>query len=200
MKKKSDRMPVEDRRNQLIEATLTCLIRDGAQGLSSRKICAQAGVSLGLLNHHFASQVDLLAAAYETISLRYHQALKARIDSDVDNKHSPVKTLVACAFEAEIMSPDQLRAWVVFWSKAIDSPVMRATHDTVNERFQAYLIDVLGQSLPNLRANQLSTLATEYSALADGLWLDWSLNGKNRDASLWQAILDQWLDRTLALE
>jgi hypothetical protein len=96
------------------------------------------------------------------------------------------------------MHPDQLRAWVVFWSKTIDSKMMRATHDRINERLQSYLIEVLAQSLPNC-AGDLRVLAIEYSALVDGLWLDWSLNGKHQSAELWQTILNQWLDRTLAL-
>jgi len=174
-------------------------MREGAPGLSSRKICAQAGVSVGLLNHHFSSQEDLVAAAYEEISLRYHQTLKTRIDADTGNQNAPVKTLVACAFEEDIMCPEQLRAWVVFWSKTIDSKMMRATHDRINERLQSYLIEVLAKSLPNLNTDELRILAVEYSALTDGLWLDWSLNGSNQDATLWHTILQQWLNRTLAL-
>ena len=199
MKKKTDRLSPPERRNQLVEATLTCLMRDGAEGLSSRKICAQAGVSAGLLNHHFASQIELLAVAYEAISLRYHQALETRIDNDFNNQDAPIKTLVACAFEEDIMCPDQLRAWVVFWSKTIESPVMRAMHDTINERLHDFLVKVLAKSLPQHNEQQLTVLAVEYSALTDGLWLDWSLNGNNQDASLWQTILNQWLERTLAL-
>lgn len=198
LKKKSDRLSPPQRRQQLIEATLACLMAEGASGLSSRKICAQAQVSVGLLNHHFSSQEELVAAAYEAISLRYHQTLKARIDADIKNQAAPIKTLVACAFEEEIMCPDQLRAWVVFWSKTIDSPVMRAAHDRINERFYAYLMEVLRQSLPNSKAD-LRILAIEYSALVDGLWLDWSLNGNNQNPGLWQTILNQWLGRTLSL-
>ena len=199
LKKKTDRLSPPERRSQLVEATLTCLMRDGAERLSSRKICAQAGVSVGLLNHHFASQIELLAVAYEAISLRYHQALETRIDNDLNNQDAPIKTLVACAFEADIMCPDQLRAWVVFWSKTIDAPVMRAMHDTINERLHAFLVTVLAKSLPQHNEQQLRVLAVEYSALVDGLWLDWSLNGNNQDDSLWQTILNQWLERTLAL-
>ena len=198
LKKKSDRLPPNERRSQLIEATLICLMREGVRGLSSRKICAQAEVSVGLLNHHFSSQEELVAAAYEEISLRYHQALKKRIDADMGNQNTPIKTLVACAFEKDILSPEQLRAWVVFWSRTIDSKVMRAAHDRINERLQSYLIEVLAKSLPNTKVD-LRVLAIEYSALTDGLWLDWSLNGKHQSSELWQTILNQWLDRTLVL-
>ena len=198
LKKKSDRLSPPERRGQLIEATLVCLMREGMNGLSSRKICAQAQVSVGLLNHHFASQEDLVAAAYEEISMRYHHTLKARVEADTQNQDSPIKTLVACAFEEGIMCPDQLRAWVVFWSKTIDSTIMKAAHDRINERLQSYLIEVLKQSLPNSKAD-LRVLAIEYSALADGLWLDWSLNGTHQTSELWQTILNQWLERTLSL-
>ncbi len=198
LKKKFDRLPPNERRSQLIEATLICLMREGASGLSSRKICAQAQVSVGLLNHHFFSQEELVAAAYEEISRRYHEALKAHIDADTKNQNVPIKTLVSCAFEADIMSPDQLRAWVVFWSKTIDSKLMRATHDRINQRLQTYLIQVLAKSLPNSNVD-LQVLAIEYSALTDGLWLDWSLNGQHQGSQLWQTILNQWLQRTLML-
>ena len=114
------------------------------------------------------------------------------------NENTPIKTLVACAFEKDILSPEQLRAWVVFWSRTIDSKVMRAAHDRINERLQSYLIEVLAKSLPNTKVD-LRVLAIEYSALTDGLWLDWSLNGKHQSSELWQTILNQWLDRTLVL-
>ena len=58
---------------------------------------------------------------------------------------------------------------------------------------------MLAKSLPQHNEQQLRVLAVEYSALVDGLWLDWSLNGNNQDDSLWQTILNQWLERTLAL-
>ena len=198
MKKKSDRLSPVKRRRQLIDATLTCLSNEGASGLSSRKICAQAQVSVGLLNHHFSSQEELVAAAYEESSWRYLEALRVRIETDTKNQDVPIKTLVSCAFEEDIMCPDQLRSWVVFWSKTIDSKVMRATHARINERLQSYLLEILAQSLPNSKAD-LRMLAIEYSALADGLWLDWSLNGRNQSVELLQTILNEWLNRTLAL-
>ena len=55
------------------------------------------------------------------------------------------------------------------------------------------------RSLCPTSTGDLRVLAIEYSALVDGLWLDWSLNGKHQSSELWQTILNQWLDRTLAL-
>src|SRR5215475_7950518 len=52
------------RRKALIQATIECLKRDGHDGLSIRRISAQANVSIGLINHHFPTKDILVAEAY----------------------------------------------------------------------------------------------------------------------------------------
>lgn len=50
-------------RNILLEATLTCLGRDGYAQTSISSINAEAGVSRGALLHHYPTKNDLIAAA-----------------------------------------------------------------------------------------------------------------------------------------
>jgi TetR/AcrR family transcriptional repressor of bet genes len=47
------------RRQALVEATIECLKRFGHDGLSIRRISAQAKVSIGLINHHFPTMPSL---------------------------------------------------------------------------------------------------------------------------------------------
>ncbi|MGH8303923.1 MAG: TetR/AcrR family transcriptional regulator, partial [Steroidobacteraceae bacterium] len=63
------RAPPTARRESLIEATLACLRKYGHEGLSVRRIGAEAGVSPGLITHHFPSVSALIAASYETLSM-----------------------------------------------------------------------------------------------------------------------------------
>ena len=44
---------------KLIEATLDCLMTEGAEGCSIRKISERANVSIGLINYHFNSIHEL---------------------------------------------------------------------------------------------------------------------------------------------
>eukprot|EP01035_Chromulina_nebulosa_P011747 gene11747-15677_t len=76
---KFERKLPEDRRRALISATLTCLGRDGTAGLSIRKISKEAGISIGLISHHFAGKDELIGAAYETFSLGHLDATRERI-------------------------------------------------------------------------------------------------------------------------
>src|ERR1044072_8009953 len=76
---KFERKLPEDRRKALIDATLTCLAREGTAGLSIRKISAEAGISIGLINHHYAGKDELIGAAYEAFSLGLLDATRERI-------------------------------------------------------------------------------------------------------------------------
>jgi AcrR family transcriptional regulator len=57
------------RREALVDATLQCLKQFGHEGVSVRRISAAAGVSIGLINHHFPSKSGLIAETYETLAL-----------------------------------------------------------------------------------------------------------------------------------
>ncbi len=58
------RMDPQLRKANLVAATLTCLKKYGFVGTSIRKICAEAGVSVGLISHHYAGKDELVADAY----------------------------------------------------------------------------------------------------------------------------------------
>ena len=64
------RMLPELRKANLVEATLVCLKRHGFQGASIRKISAEAGVSVGLISHHYAGKDELVAEAYMAVTGR----------------------------------------------------------------------------------------------------------------------------------
>ena len=58
------RMDPEVRKANLVQATLTCLKRDGFQGASIRKISAEAGVSVGLISHHYSGKDELVVVTF----------------------------------------------------------------------------------------------------------------------------------------
>src|SRR6202789_2976558 len=66
------------RREALVDATLRCLKQYGHEGVSVRRISAAAGVSIGLINHHFPSKSGLVAETYETLAPSLQDELRAR--------------------------------------------------------------------------------------------------------------------------
>ncbi|NDZ93191.1 TetR family transcriptional regulator [Streptomyces sp. SID6673] len=58
-------MPVEKRRELLLDAAFRVIARDGVDGATTRAICAEAGMTLSTFHYVFSSRDDLLAALVE---------------------------------------------------------------------------------------------------------------------------------------
>ncbi len=190
-----DRLAPDVRRAALIEATLACLKREGRDGLAARRIGAEAGISIGLINHYFPSKDDLVAAAYETLADRQLAMLQAAAGTGADPQ-GRLRAFVAAFFGPEVLDREVLRAWIVFWAMAFDSGAVRAVHERSNGRFQATLAALLAAAREDVPDS--ASEATELSALLDGLWVEWCLADAPFAAAEGRAICDRWIDRFLA--
>ena len=65
-----NRMPVAERREQLVEAALTVASRDGIEAATVRAVAAEAGVSLGVVHYCFQDKDELLRAMAHAITAR----------------------------------------------------------------------------------------------------------------------------------
>jgi AcrR family transcriptional regulator len=190
-----DRLKPGARRAALIEATLRCLKREGRDGLSARRIGAEAGISIGLINHYFPSKDDLVAAAYETLADRQLAMLRESAEAGGDPV-ARLRAFVAAFFGPDILDREVLRAWIVFWAMAFESEAVRGVHESSSGRF----LQALGHLLAAARTDLAdpASEATELSALLDGLWVEWCLADAPFAAAEGRAICDRWIDRFLA--
>ena len=167
----------EDRRDLLSAATLTSLARDGHAGISVRRIAAEAGVSVGLLNHHFGSIDALIAETYHKLASELTTALWQEVDQAV-GPAARLDAFLAGSFSSRVMDPKLLGVWVVFWSLIRHSNHVNDSHE---KSYRAYL-DLIRQLLDDLAESEGFVIhdtrlaAIGLSAMLDGLWLEWCLN------------------------
>ena len=74
------RLSPDARKSALITACARVLATKGASGASVRAICAEAGVSPGLLTHYFDGIDALIAATYRDTGDRVQAALNAAVE------------------------------------------------------------------------------------------------------------------------
>ena len=131
----------EQRRQALIAATIECLKRYGHEGLSIRTISAQAGVSVGLINHHFPNKDELMAAAYR----HFNSELVAAFTSAVARAPGEPAGAPARVLRGAVLPPnldqDVLTVWVVFWGMYRHSRLIQRVH---RETYQGYVQLVRG--------------------------------------------------------
>lgn len=125
---KNRRAEPDERREMLVAATLRCLVRDGHAGISVRRIATEAGVSVGLLNHHFGSIDALIADTYQKLASELTVALQQEIEQ-AGTPAEKIDALLTGSFSPRVMDPKLLGAWVVFWSLIRHSEHVSQSHE-----------------------------------------------------------------------
>jgi AcrR family transcriptional regulator len=195
-KPRFERQLPQARRQALIEAAIECLKRYGHEGLSVRRISAQARVSLGLINHHFPNKNELVAQAYR----HFNSELVAGLRSAVERAPPAPRSRLTAFFEASFSPPnldrDVLAVWVVFWGLYRHSRPIQRVH---RESYQGYL-DLLSAMLADLQKQcgsfrlDLRLAAIGLTSLLDGLWLEWCLDPATFKPQEAVALCEAWVD------
>lgn len=185
-----------ERREALIEATLRCLRRYGHDGASVRRISAEAGVSMGLINHHFAGSAGLLAAAYESIAVSLLAATQRQVEAA--RALPPVARLGRCfaaSFAPEALDPGLFRIWLVFWSMVAHAPEIAAVHRRTGEQHRRVLEGLLAalRRAPGVPPFRVAAAAAGLAALMDGLWVHLSLDPADPTAAAAVALCNDWV-------
>jgi len=193
-----ERQLPEQRRQELIDATIECLKRHGHEGLSMRTIAAQAGVSLGLINHHFPNKDELIAAAYRHFNTELVAGLQAAVQRAPAAPRARMRAFFKASFSRPNLDPEALAVWVVFWGMYRHSPLIQGVHRESYQGYVQLLRDMLGELVREAPRQgppvDLRLAAIGLTALLDGLWLEWCLEPASFRPAEAIALCEAWVD------
>jgi TetR/AcrR family transcriptional repressor of bet genes len=175
------------RRTSLIAATARVLARGGAGAASVRAIAAEAGVSPGLVTHHFGGVDALVAATYAQVDADVAAALDLAVAEAGEDPRARLLAYLGASFAPPIGARDLLATWIAFWSLTIARRDVAALHDAHYAGYRARLEALLGECgvAPAARRRAAIGLA----ATVDGLWLESCLSPHVVGAAEARAIL-----------
>ena len=165
------RLSPDARRAALITACARVLATKGASGTSVRAICAEAGVSPGLLTHYFDGIDALIAATYRDTGDRVQSALNAAVEQAGATPRARLLAYLTASFAPPIADPDLLATWLAFWSLARTDAAITALHAKIYADYRGKLEALITACKPG--DHRLTAVAL--TALVDGLWLELSL-------------------------
>ena len=181
------------RRQALVAAAETVLARDGVAGTSVRSICAEAGVSPGLLRHYFEGVDALIAAAYEAVGQRIDAALEAAVTEAGDAPRARITAYLTASFAPPVLDPQLLATWIAFWSLVKTNPAIGAIHAASYAAYRQRLEGLL----TDCGARETRLAAVALTAVVDGLWLELCLDATAfkpaEAASIAERVLAGWL-------
>lgn len=188
------RAPAE-RRQALIDAAARSLARHGAGGVSVRTIATEAGVSPGLVTHHFEGVEPLIAATYRQVSERVGEALGAAVEAAGDDPRARLDAYVIGNFLPPVMDEALLGTWLGLLGLTRSMPMVSAAHAENYAGFRAVIERLLAQC-GNKGDRRLEAVAI--AALVDGLWLELCLDRSVFSAEEAAALARRWIDALLA--
>jgi transcriptional repressor BetI len=164
------------RRQQIVDAAVRCLAKGGVGAFTVSAICAEAGISHGLINHYFASKEDLLIAVYEQVTDGLGDFTRAILAG----RHGPedkLRAIVDASFSGEIFHESNLAVWLALWGQVRNNPALRLQHKDLYDRYR-HAIQHQVEAVARKRRLKLdpARLALSLCALIDGLWLEWCLD------------------------
>lgn len=186
----------EVRRLRLIEATIECLKRYGHEGLSVRRISAEAGVSIGLINHHFPTKNALVAEAYRHFNAQLNQAVIDAMEHAPQSPRERLRALFRAIFSPPNLDRDVLTVWIVLWGLYHHSREIQKVH---SEAYGGY-VEMLRDALAALQKDggkfrmNLRLAAIGAQALLDGLWLEWCLDPETFSPQEAVQLCEAWVD------
>ncbi|MGB5131369.1 MAG: TetR family transcriptional regulator C-terminal domain-containing protein [Steroidobacteraceae bacterium] len=193
-KPRYERHAADDRRQALIEATIASLKRHGHDGLSVRRIAAEAGVSIGLINHHFPNKNALVAESYRHFSRQLSEGFAAAVQRAAPDPRARLRAFFEAIFSRPNLDPRVLSAWIVFWGLFRQSPELRKAHDEVGRGYGELLHSLLAELMCAIGRPHFELRPAEIglTALLDGLWLEWCLDPKNFQPAEAIVICESW--------
>lgn len=175
-KPRVQRQPPEERRQDLLAATITCLARLGPRATTGREICRQAGVSHGLLRHYFVNPDNLLLETYQQLCDHFLARFEAELLTPHADPWEALDHFFAVLFSDEWASSDILGAWMAFWTLVRSNDEFAEVSEDYNRRLRA-LLDTAFSRLPHKAGGLARSDAIPIlSAVMDGLWLDYCLS------------------------
>jgi AcrR family transcriptional regulator len=192
------RLRHDERRQQIIETTLTCLARDGADGTSLRSVCREAGVAPSLVKHFFAGWHDLLTAAYQMLTERFMAQLAPVLTADFPTARARMDAVILRYLSTDWIGESTIGANIALWQLA------RSVVD-LKPHFSRFLRDrtrLLHRALGALAAEtsaiiDIDELTACFILMLDGIWLEQSTNPGNIKARRATQMCWFWLDAVL---
>jgi TetR/AcrR family transcriptional regulator, transcriptional repressor of bet genes len=187
------------RRQQLIDATFHCICHHGTEELSVRLIAQQAGLSLGMVRHHFRSKDELLAATLRFLSSKVQNEIGLAMAKPYASPTEQLYAFLIACLHPQQFDADYVRARFLFWGLAQTNGAVRRVHDEIYSRFERQVRELIAAVVRETSADiDLDVATLTILALLKGLWVEWSLSpNRANPLKLAEQILPA-LDRTFA--
>lgn len=154
------------RREELVEAAIAVVAKEGLHGATLAQIAVEAGMSTALVNHYFESKDDLLEATMRRLSKQYRAEIMALMPPD-PTPAQRLKAIIEGSFQPNTLTLASRRAWVQFLVNAMSGGRIFHLFQVTGERVVSNIRYAVKRLVP---ADQVDDTVDGIAALIDGFF------------------------------
>ncbi len=155
------------RRSELSRAAFEAVVRHGLRGTTLDKVGDIAGVSKGVVLHHFKDKSALLEAVFRRSNLLLSRSV-VELYAYAETPYERYWSVIVANFYDTIFNPRVCQAWVSLISEVPHSKHCQRIQLVCNQRIQSNLANELKHFVPAEEIQQASRLLGQ---LIDGIWV-----------------------------
>lgn len=173
--------PKEERQQQLIQATIRSVAKNGMSDTTMATVSREAGLSQGIINLHFQSKDRLLVETLRFLSEQYREAWEKAVSKAGDDPADRLAAMVAMDFKAPVCDRNKLAVWFAFWGESKSRPTYRKICAMRDMEYRVELLQACRDLVEQGGYEHLDAelVAASLSAMTSGLWLDMLTNSRS---------------------
>lgn len=163
----------EQRRRQLIDATMKCIARKGMGSTTLADVAGEAGLSQGIVNLHFESKENLLTETLRHLADEYKAQFNKAYENSGPGPAEKLLALIELDLRPSICDRRKVAVWFAFWGEVKSRPTYRKICD---ERDQYYddIVESLAREIiadGEYEGVTAESVAIVLTSMTNGLWL-----------------------------
>lgn len=190
-----------ERRARVASAARSVIAHEGLDGMTIRKVAAEAGSSTTVVTHYFRDKDALIAAAvqdaYAAVESRMAE-LSRGFQSTSTSVIDRLRVMLLEALPLDGVRREEARVWMAFWAAASARPELRTVQRDGYRSWRALIRAVLEQA--SLAGELRQDLDTDAEldlllCLVDGMLMQATLEPRRYPAARQQQLLESALAR-----
>jgi TetR/AcrR family transcriptional repressor of bet genes len=185
----------EQRQQQLIDATMKCIARNGLGGTTLGDVAREAGLSQGIVNLHFESKENLLNETLRYIADDYKSQFNRTLGRSGSDAAGKLHALMKLDLRPSILDRRKLAVWFAFWGEVKSRPRYREVCEQSDEYYDEVLSSLCDEIIAEGGYKNVSAaaVATMLTSVTNGMWLSYLISPKRFDRQVATNAVDEYL-------
>jgi AcrR family transcriptional regulator len=188
------------RREQIVQATIRCLAREGYAGLTMKKVSREARVSQGILHYYFADKRAILVAALQAVMADLDRRVAAAQARSGRDPEARLRALIRASLESAREAREVWVVFVEFWGEMMHDVRLREINAGLYVRMRRLIGALVTQGVRAGRFRRVdpAQAAAVILGLVDGVSLQVTFDPKAFSVAVATRLCEAALFRYLA--